>query len=796
MAPALQGEMAPEAALRQLLEGSGLTFSKGAKGDFRIVSDGRSSSQQQPAPATSQVAFLDDGSDLLFDEIIVTGSNIRGVEASSSPVQRFDSRQIEMSGVSNTEQFIATLPQNHSSGSSERAYYDGTSGGTNIAMGTGVNLRGIGNDSTLVLLNGRRMAMSGLGTYVDISMIPLNALESVEVLSDGASAIYGSDAVGGVVNFKLKDQYDGAETAVSYGTYTGKDADQVKFSQSLGGNWEGGFAIAGYEHAEYDRLEGATLPNVTSSGLFSIVPKRHSDSIFLTAEHEISDRLEIFGTGFYSDKYVLRDFDLLIPTVYESQVENISGIAGAYIDLGAAWRLETSAAYSRTNTQFQDTTAGFAAEPADISSDGWAFDAKADGPLLELPGGEVKLAVGGQYRRERNNDRNGYGTDSPYDRTRKVSAAFAEMHIPLFDAENKVPGIEHLFITVAGRYEHYSDFGSTTNPKVGFNWSPLPGLALRGSYGTSFRAPLMNELNNLSGNFIIQEALNGPDIVTILALTGNNAELEPEEATTYSLGFDFRPEALPGLTISGTYFNIDYRDRIDSPLSLQRGDFFTNPVFDPFLNYNPTAGEVDAAVNLGAQLSNFSFLYSDTATALANLDAIIDFRLQNLARTTVDGFDFQLGYSFETGIGDFSITVAGTYLASYENQYVPGADVADVLNTAYNPVGLNMRNSLVWSKSGLSSALHMNYVDSYRHVLVTPEARVPSWTTFDWNMSYNTGDGLHTVGLNDVTLSVSVRNLFNKDAPFVSSPYYGVNFDGANADPKGRFVLFRLKKQW
>jgi outer membrane cobalamin receptor len=102
-------------------------------------------------------------------------------------------------------------------------------------LSTAVNLRGLGADATLVLINGRRMAGAGLmGDFADVSMIPVSAVARIEVLTDGASALYGSDAVGGVVNIVMRDRYDGAETRARLGGSTRGDLGQYQLAQTLG----------------------------------------------------------------------------------------------------------------------------------------------------------------------------------------------------------------------------------------------------------------------------------------------------------------------------------------------------------------------------------------------------------------------------------------------------------------------------------------------------------------------------------------------------------------------------------
>ena len=141
------------------------------------------------------------------------------------------------------------------------------------------------------------------------------------------------------------------------------------------------------------------------------------------------------------------------------------------------------------------------------------MEAKIDGPLFHLPGGDVRAAFGTQWR----HDELLYGINTgvpnvddtilrqTLDRVSK--SAYAEFLIPIVGADNAVSGIQKLELDVAGRYEDYSDFGSTSHPKIGLNWTPLDGVVVHASYGTSFRAPLLSELvGPLNGVFVQQYA--------------------------------------------------------------------------------------------------------------------------------------------------------------------------------------------------------------------------------------------------------------------------------------------------
>jgi len=149
-----------------------------------------------------------------MQRVEITGSSIKRIAKEGAlPVEIISRRQLEDQGIVTAEQLIATLNVNGNGSDNLASNADVTSGaqrGNNGA--SSANLRGQGSDSTLVLLNGRRVATHGMkGSAVDLNSIPMAAVERVEVLKDGASAVYGTDAIGGVINFILRKNYKGLE---------------------------------------------------------------------------------------------------------------------------------------------------------------------------------------------------------------------------------------------------------------------------------------------------------------------------------------------------------------------------------------------------------------------------------------------------------------------------------------------------------------------------------------------------------------------------------------------------------
>ena len=190
-----------------------------------------------------------------LEEVVVTGSSIRGVTTPGSPVISMDREALTSTGLATGGDLARALPQVINLGADESRLAGAQDGAANATRVSSINLRGIGNEATLLLINGRRLAPAGvIKALYDPNVIPASAIERMEVVVDGASAIYGSDAVAGVVNVITRKDFSGAETLVRYGIADG--TNQKIASQNFGFTWESGSIFGAYEHYERDRLAG------------------------------------------------------------------------------------------------------------------------------------------------------------------------------------------------------------------------------------------------------------------------------------------------------------------------------------------------------------------------------------------------------------------------------------------------------------------------------------------------------------------------------------------------------------
>lgn len=904
-APAVDGLYSVEQVLDALLRGTGLQYVAVEGGGF-VIRVGEPRGQAEAGA-----------------DVVVTGTRIRGAAPAGEHVIAFDRKDIDQSGYATTQQIIQSLPQNFGGGPNEATFGFTIRNNANANFGSGssVNLRGLGTTSTLTLIDGNRSALGGVaGMFVDLSLIPSSAIERIEVLPDGASAIYGSDAVAGVVNVRLRNDFRGAETRARFGVADGFNEWQA--SQLVGVGWGSGGITLGYEYYHRDNLAAADrryatedlrpfggpdyrknfsnpgtiiaangaifgIPdgqdgrNLTAAQLIAgkpnladgrantdILPNQDRHSVFASLTQSLTSWLRFTAQGFFADRQSIRRYlpdnygYVVVPTsnpfyvdpigtrqpvtvnysfekdfgpeTFREAVRAWSGTAGLEATIGR-WRAELRGSYGyqhenslETNTPnyyylAQALTDTNPATAYNLFGDGsftpratidrvrgW-YDSrgysrvrtgglKLDGPLFRLPGGDARMAIGGEVRGESYNaaatsflfsaaPTNAGSAGFPISRT--VSAGYAELSLPLVAAEQHIPLVEALDVAIAGRVEHYSDFGTTANPRVGVTWKLGGGVSLRGTWGTSFRAPSFADVRTGYGTALyLPVPVANPGSPTgrsnVLALIGANPDVGPEKATTWMIGATLAPERAPGLRFDLGYFDIRYRDRIGD-LGTDYMSFLANrPLYQALITDNPSAAML--ASYYGNQ--NFRNPFGIPASAIT---AIVDGRTRNLSALHMNGLDFDLGYSATIGGAAVSTGVSGTWIFHARQRITPTAPVNDVISTIGNPVDLRLRGRLILSKGRWSAAGFVNFVDSYRNTAVIPAQPVASWTTVDLQVGYDF-DRI----VRGTRLSLSVTNLFNRQPPYVdnASVYSASGFDPENASPIGRMIALQLVKKW
>jgi outer membrane receptor protein involved in Fe transport len=347
---------------------------------------------------------------------------------------------------------------------------------------------------------------------------------------------------------------------------------------------------------------------------------------------------------------------------------------------------------------------------------------------------------------------------------------------------------------VSGRHEDYSDFGTTTNPKLGVLYAPFHDLSLRGSWGTSFRAPdLYEEYSGIQLYTYPLSAFNvpGPPNAQVLLQMGANPYLRPETARSWTTGFDYKPDWVPDLRISTTYYNIDYQSRITQPIS-NLAAALTNPLYAPFVTPNPSAAMQAALFAQAQYTANFSGAPYDPL----DVTSLVRAEYQNVVSQHTHGVDVIGAYRIHEAAGDFDISLNAAWL-SLSQVLSPGSPETTISGTVFNPPKFRSRLGLTWQRGVWSAASFVNYAaretDNTSPVLVD----VASWTTVDANISYDASNW--GALCRHLIITAAAQNLLDRNPPALnatSTIVPSLGYDGTNASPLGRFVSIIVRKNW
>lgn len=760
------------------------------------------------------------------EEVLVTGTHIRGPQELAAPTIVFTREDIENTGYARLESLFEELPQNFDSVS-----FDGVLGERMLGAGdnradraAGINLRGLGSGSTLTLLNGMRRAASVNGTSIDISLIPLSVIERVEIVTGGRSAIYGSDAVGGVVNLMTRRDYSGFETQLQY-TTTADDAEEIQASAITGLNFQRGGLVLAYDFQDTSRLDllatglyNSPIP-VTNITMISndIRPDSWRHSGFLSGRFSLTDRIELHADGLFTRRQHNSEFRQIFPggasgsfQLDETNNDTYSAALGATIDLSDEWTLDVAANASATQKEFrgvQHFDLGFLVIDNNNIDDTTAtltgFSAVANGALPAWGSITPRAAFGIEVRDEELERRQIIGNINVYnyDRDRSVNSAFAELLIPIGGG-----GRKSVDLSLAGRYDDYNDFGDTFNPEFGIIWRPLERLTVRSAYSTAFRAPALSEMGTASFVGVDRLVDTNGTLVPVLTWTGENPDLKPELATAWSLGLDFEPAWLPSSRVSLSYFDIDYEDRIGVPaggadfaLVLQR-----EARFGGLINRAPTAAQALAIIQSDSDgfVGNTTGTPYTPATILTTFPNLVVFdnRSANVAVETVRGFDLAVQSAFETDRGMLDTGLNVTYSLEHERNVTATSPSFTLLNETGRPVDLRVRANAGWTTrtGAYGASLYLNYVDSYLNPLVTPALEMSSWTTLDLSLRVNGAALSKSNWLSGLSAQLSIDNVLDKDPPALLGGFAGggYRYDAANASALGRVISVRLVQRW
>lgn len=771
--PGVSGLHTARDALDALLQGTGLKFRS-------VASDAVAIEPAAARRASASTATPEDRLEL--QEIVVTGTRIRGADVDgASPVRTIARQEISTSGATTVMQVLENLPANFGGGISEDTAISGQDIGntsSNAGRASGINLRGLGTGSTLVLIDGHRMPAASSGVSPDISMIPLALVERVEVLKDGASPVYGSDAIGGVVNFILRDDFEGQESYAQVGAVTEGDRVDYGIGHLAGINWDGGNAVASVDYNRREALDAADRKiTETAPEPFTLLPQSETVSAYVSARQALSSAVRLSGNAMYSKRKSTDeqsiDVGFIISGRQDSDNDQLMASLGVELDVTPRWTASLLGTYADTKTDATVVFSGFPLPPgaSHFSGNASSIEALAQGQLFSLPGGMVKAAFGAAYREEE------YSQADAYRRSRDNAAVFAELLIPALDQVD---------VSLAGRYEDYSDFGETFNSRTGIVWSPVEGLIVRGSYSTSFRAPSLFELqegDEIDRLWFQPDPLQQPAGESlVITKFGGNPQLAEETADSFTAGVIVTPSAAPGLRVEAGYFRVTYDDRIGVPGNFD--NLLLRPdVYAEFIDRSPTVAEVQELASRPA-FSNFvgDFEPEDVV-------AIIDQRRHNIAAVEIAGLDLFAQYLSESRSHTWNWTLDASYFSTYEEKLSRLSGTIDRVGTVYYVPEWRARGGLTWSDDAWSATAFLNYVDGSRDGrLPTSRPSVASWTTVDLQLARK---------FERVQLALSVQNLFDREPPFAESfSETGINYDAENTSALGRFVSLRLVADW
>jgi iron complex outermembrane receptor protein len=843
-----------------------------------------------------------------LEKVEVTGSHIARTEIESAlPVQVITREDIERSGATTVAEMMAQVSANIV-GNNDRM----SAGGAGVPGLSSVNLRGIGSGSTLVLLNGRRVANYAFdGGAVDVNSIPLSAVERVEILKDGASAIYGTDAIAGVVNFILRKDFQGLE-ATAYGGWTehgGGNQAQATLTAGYGDLAKDRFNIFATMSYQKDQALANTARPYTRTGylpdegIINLSPNTFPANIFamrdlhnpsyasgcappsslpfsdmtacgfdfvplvnaippverwgafargafqLNADHllfaelgYLHNEMTIKSAPMPASQFTTTTGDPLLypeggpyyPTAFAA-ANGISGDLNLFyrtIPLGprvtevtsSAWRAVVGAegtaagwtyggalTYSR-NQQGESLTSGWVSVPRLIAGfatglinpfgpsgpEGDALlaatqltgeahtatgttvqlDARGSKEVWDLPGGPLAIAVGGEARRERLDNQFasfitsgelGGLASQPVAATRNVGSLFVEAIVPI---------LKTVEAQLAARYDHYSDFGGTTNPKVALRWQPLPTLMLRSSWGTGFRAPTLYDVYTPQQSSTVDifpppddpvrcPVTRSPQDCNVFFPTasGGNPTLQPETSEQFNAGAVWEP--VKGLSLTVDYWKINKNNYI--------GQLSADEIFSNFAYYEPTnivRGPVDPA---------YPGLPGPIQTVL-----LLN---QNLGHLRTSGFDVDVNWRGPvTSFGRLSFGLNGTYVSTWELQQ---ADLTYVSGVGRLTVGGPVPHwrhyaSLNWDYGPWGATLAQTYQSGFEDANNTDPPQPPRRVSpYDiWNVQ-----GRYA-GFRNTTIVVGIKNLMDRAPPFTNVAPAG--WDPIYADPRGRVFYAQL----
>ncbi|WP_298090307.1 TonB-dependent receptor [uncultured Sphingomonas sp.] len=780
--------------------------------------------EAQAAPVADAATPENEG-----DVIVVTGTRAEGRTRldSASPVDVLSGASLQRQGT--TELATALSAVAPSIDFPRPAANDGTDA---IRPAT---LRGLSPDQTLVLINGVRGHTSALlntnGTVgrgsaaVDLNTIPTVALDRIEVLRDGASAQYGSDAIAGVVNLRLREARSGGGAQVNYGFYntdvdtangrrsvTGEHAVTASLWQGIGFGEDGFLTVSGEylkrsptNRADFDRR---VTPN-RITGRYGD-PEVEQYTGFVNAGTSLTDNWSLYAFGGYQDRdtrsaafprlasaaTTLAGYPNGFLPIINTKVQDLNSAAGLRGDLGG-FDVDLSFSYGRNKIGFRTlNSANYAygsATPRDFSDGALIYDQYIIGldatrrfDVFQ----SLNVAFGLEGRREGYKIQAGELASYGYPPAGTVTGAAANAapgaqgfggFSPLNETERSRRNVsayvdieaqvtDRFLAGLAGRVEDYSDFGSTVNGKLSLRYDVADWFALRGTASTGFRAPSLQQQYFTQ---IAQVVQNGVPIqtgtypsVSAVGTALGGLPLEPEKSTNLSVGTVIRSG---GFDLTVDAYRIHIRNQIGLSENIQA-------------SFSPAVANLLSPFGVSAA----RFFINGLATTTKGIDVVAHYRW----RTSGAGaFDFTLAGN----INDVKVTRVPTSTATLNPAPTLFAR-SRILTLEDGTPQQKVTGTVDWSLDRLGALARVTYYGNVNQAGTTPAADV-----FTGNRAI-TDLELRYAATKGAQIGLGVSNLFDvypRETPLANNPSGVLGFPyyspfGFN----GRYLYARLGVNW
>lgn len=680
----------------------------------------------------------------------------------------------------------------------------GSANGIDVGGAVTINLRGLGSDATLTLLNGHRLAYNGSRQGIDVSSIPLAAVDRVEIVADGASALYGSDAVAGVANIILKRDFHGVQLEAQGGFAAEGGYWRQRYGATTGTRWADGGFVLSYEYAHSTELLSDERSFTRSRPGVIIYPPLERHAAVLAGHQALTDNLTFEIDLLFNRRKTEIGFpdnpegDLAISHTEQPTTSRSFAVAPSFkLDLPGGWQAELAGVYgnervfTRANNFVGETLVR--STPLCYCNDGKSIELSAQGGLFALPGGQARIAIGAGYRTNLLFADRGPDHVANIRQSQDSYYGYGELSLPLVSPDLDIPAVHRLDLSVAGRYERYPGVDSVVTPKIGVIYSPSDWIDLKASWGHSFRAPTLLQQYQAPAVILYPAGRLGgagyPAGSTALLMSGGNTAVTPERARTLTATAEIRPPNIDGARLQISYFQIRYIDRIVTPIVFS-AQSLSNPAYADLVSLAPTPAEASAIIANSPQFFNAS----GAAVDPTNIVAVVDNRYRNAGRQAVHGIDVLADYRVPIASGELTATLNASYLRMRQ-QLGPGQPEVARSGLLFTPPDWRGRGSLTWSDGPLTLNGSVNFTDGVDDTRTGSLVRIGGATTVDLTGRYRLA--LATGPLRNVEFNLSILNALN-DHPeeIASSSYIDTTFDSTNFSPLGRVITFGITTSW